>query len=264
MAIAPTNLRPSPIEADRPEPPRAKPPAPWRWMVAACLILAASGAVRVAQEHRFGIASRNASKAPFPLRELPKELGRWTMQGDELALDKETLQIAGSVDYIARNYANDTGVLLEALVVFGPAERVFPHDPTVCFPSFGFSPAEGARQHLIPTGSGTAVFDSLIYYKPAEEASRTEVFYSFWHDGRWSPAAAQTSKRFRHHPEMFKIQVQRLVGSSERRIATSDTEPLPIEDFLGQLVPEIERRIADAAPPTAAAAKDDPSTGPSS
>jgi len=222
-------------------------------MAAACLVLAASGAVRVTQEHRFGIAIQNASESPFLLRDLPKNLGEgeWVVRGDDQVLDKEIRQIAGAVDYVARTYINEkTGVLLEALVVFGSAENVFPHAPTVCFPSFGYSMAAGSRQYLMPTPGGTAVFDSLIYFKPAVEASRTEVFYSYWHDGRWSPFAAQTSKRFRHHPEMFKIQVQRLVGPIERR------DQSPIEDFLGKFVPEIDRRIAAAG--LAPAASDQP------
>jgi hypothetical protein len=208
----------------------------------ACLILAASGAVRVTQERRFGIAWDAATVAPFPLKELPGTMGdHWVIQGGEQPLDEETLQIAGSVDHVARTYADEkTGVALSVLVVFGPAERVFPHAPTVCFPSFGFKPAdgEGARRHSI----AGAAFDSYIYTR-RDGSDRTEVFFSYWHDGRWSPTAAATKKRFRHRPDMFKVQVQRLVGPNEQRGSTGD-ELSPIEDFLSYLVPEIEKRIA--------------------
>jgi Protein of unknown function (DUF3485) len=251
MAIATT-----PRTTEQPttaEPMPVAPPIPWRWMVAACLLLLGSGAVRVAQEYRFGVASQNASKAPFSLRDIPTTLGddstgKWVNEGGEKILDKETRQIANAVDYMDRVYVDErTGVRLEALVVFGSAEGVFPHSPTVCFPSFGYNVADGSRQHLIPTTSGTAVFASWIYVKPALPGSRTEVFYSFWHDGLWSPYAAQTSKRFRHHPEMFKVQVQRIVGPTERRTMDDANDELPpIEDFLQKLLPELEQRIMAA------------------
>lgn len=224
-------------------------------MVIACILLAGSGGVRVLAERQLDIAAENARVPLFPLRDLPRTLGPRgeyvNLQGEQ-ELDDKTLQVAGATDYMVREYVDErTGVSITVLVVFGPAELVFPHAPTVCFPAFGYSPDGPARQHLIPAADGGAPFESLTYAKRVAGATtdRVEVFYSYWHNGRWSPTAAETRKQFRHHPEIFKIQVQRRIGPMEGR-----GDDGPIEDLLGHLVPELERRIVEAKARAAGAA----------
>lgn len=223
-------------------------PSPWRWMGLACAIIAASGLVRLNQERLFADAARAAQEAPFTIRDLPRELneggkGRWIMQGEEGVLDEDTLQIAGCSDYMYRHYVDkSTGVVLTVLVAFGPANRVFPHSPVVCFPANGYKPRGRPSRRKIELGGPGAArgvdFSVHAYGKSGGGADELEeVFYSFWHDGRWDPEATQTKNRFHHRPAMFKVQVERSIGENEINARES-----PIEGFLAALIPEIERR----------------------
>lgn len=243
------NSDPSPGPAAAPAAYGRRPwPSPWPWMALALVLLAASGAVRVVQEHRFEVAADATVAPPYPLKDLPEVLGSWQMVGDERVLDEQTLTVAGCTDYIAREYADHrTGVSVTVLVAFGPAERVFPHDPTVCFPAFGFTKHIGPRSRKVqidgPSGHPRLIpFDALVYTKGSPgSAEFIEVYYSFRHDDQWSPSAEQTRKQFRHHPSMFKVQVERPIPSSEANMTDS-----PIEELVAELVAELERRLADA------------------
>lgn len=243
--IASTSQTPeTKTESSRPAPA----PAPWVWMVGACLLLAGSGGVRLWQEWRYQAAFENAKTPPFPLRSLPTEVGKWSNRTGEGVIDKDTLTIAGSSDYMARRYTNDnTGVSLDVLVVFGPAEKVFGHSATVCFPAIGFKAVEQDPMRLIPLSSAPegsagpkAQFRSMVFSKPKGDGSdeRIECFWSFWHDGVWSPDATRTRKLFRHHPDMFKVQVQRQVLPGENR-----TDDNLTEDFLKAFLPILQERI---------------------
>ncbi len=224
-----------------------KRPSLWTWAILAASLLAIGGGVRAWQDQRFEAAVLDAKNPPYPMSDLPETVGPWRMVGDEGQLDDRTIQIAGCSDYITRTYIDErTGVSLSVLVAFGPAERVFPHSPLACFPAVGFALDSKGKRHQIPTGRAqgleSAEFRSLIYAKQQPGlVERVEVYYSFRHAGQWSPDAAGTQKRFRHDPAMFKVQVQRLVALNEERGGPDH----PTEEFLAELVPEIERRLAD-------------------
>ena len=227
-------------------------PTLWIWMVVACTLLASSGFIRVAQERRFDAAIQDAEAPPFSLRELPRilgEKGQWQMKGDEQKLPEETLQIAGCSDYIARTYINkQTGVTLSVLVAFGPAERVFGHSPTVCFPAFGYQLKRGPKRRNLsianPDGTRLVPSDALVYSKANGGSDElVEVYYSFRHAGRWSPDAESTRKQFRHLPAMFKVQVERPIFPNEAGSVGG-----PAEGFITALVGEVEQRIDNAAP----------------
>ena len=229
-------------------------PSPWPWMALACLALGASGALRVSQEQRFADAARSVEVPPFAMRALPERIGPWQML-EEQVLSEDTLQVAGCSDYMARTYVDDrTGVALSVLVAFGPAERVFGHAPTVCFPAFGYAKAAGPRRQVVrcsaPEGGDRArevPFDALVYTKPdGGTDALIEVYYSFRHADRWAPDAAATRKQFRHRPAMFKVQAERPVNPGEAEAGDG-----PIEEFLADLVPAIERRLAEAEGPGA-------------
>lgn len=220
-------------------------PSPWLWMVLGCLIVALSGLARINKERLEANAVRAAEVTPFPIRDLPRELGEnWEMVGDELELDRQTLQIAGCSDYFFREYVDKrTRVSLTVLVSFGPAVRVFPHSPLVCFPASGFEKRGGPWMKTIPLGDseedGSAAFSSLVYTRPGGGVEELkEVYYSFWHAGQWNPEARQQD--FYRRPGMFKVQVERLVTADEANDRSS-----PAEDFLAALVPVINRQIEE-------------------
>lgn len=220
----------------------------WAWTALTCALLGTSGGVRAWQDHRFSSAKEKIEAAPFPLRELPRTFGDWHVQdGAEKNLDPEIARVAGCTDNLIRSYTNaTTGVSLTVLVLFGPAEAVFGHRPEICYPAAGYrmvsepSPTEVAIDSL-----PTAVFRSEAFARERESRlGREEVHYSFRHGERWSPDVAQFWKDFRHHPSMFKIQVQRAVSAGEQLEVDN-----PSEQFLKMFVPEVELRLAQARSP---------------
>jgi hypothetical protein len=221
-------------------------------MIVGCVLVAASGVVRLRQEQLFADASLSVKQSPFPLRSLPTVLGgHWEMIQEE-ELEAETQQIAGCSDYMYRFYANThTGVTLKVLVAFGPATQVFPHSPAVCFPSQGFQAAGSGRRVNVPVktpdeaesagpeASTLIPFRAMTFSRP--EAGREEYiesYYSFWHDGHWDPDAKDTKRKFQHRPAMFKVQVDRTISPRERQTTQSASE-----EFVAALIAELNHRI---------------------
>jgi hypothetical protein len=179
------------------------------------------------------------------LKDLPQALGPWrTQDGSEIKLDPEVAQIAGSSDNVIRTYTNaTTGQSLSVLILFGPAQFVYAHRPEICYPAAGYGPVGETLTCAVANGSGPpAEFFSQVYARPQDpQRTRQEVCFSFRHGDRWTANPEHFWKEFRHHPSMFKVQVQRIVTPSEPRGGAS-----PTEQFLTLLLPEIERRIAEA------------------
>lgn len=235
-------------QLDQPVPVARRPlgPSPWIWMIVGCVLVAASGLVRVRQEQLFADASLSVKESPFPLRDLPTSLGgHWEMIQEE-ELEAETQQIAGCSDYMYRFYANThTGVMLKVLVAFGPATQVFPHSPDICFPSQGYQATGKTRQVPVAVNSSesevspTVPFRAMTFSRPnAGREEYIESHFSYWHDGRWDPDAKDTKQKFQHRPAMFKVQVDRTISSSERDASQSASE-----EFVAALVTELNQRI---------------------
>lgn len=232
--------------------PKASGRAFWASAILACALLGASGSARRWQEDRFVSRAEVGKTATFPLKDLPKTLGDWTlMEGGERQLDPITLRVAGSSDHILRIYKDEqTGVTLTALVLYGRSDLVYGHTPDICYPSSGFNLVEPFEDHAIRFAEvgAPAMFRSALYSKSSGgSGGREEVYYAFRHDGRWLPDAAGQHKMFRRSPFMYKVQVQRRVGENERR-----DENNPTEQFIKALLPEIERRTASAVATPAA------------
>jgi hypothetical protein len=220
----------------------------WAWMTLACLLLGASGGVRAWQDLRFTAVENMQEAQPFPLKELPATLGdgEWRVQdGGEASLDPEVAQVAGCTDSLIRTYRNaTTGVSVTALILFGPGTKVVGHTPEICYPSAGYQMVEGASSRTIALDAPlpAAEFRSEVFARARDQRPwREEVYYAFRHGNRWTPDAYRQWKDFRHHPSMFKVQVQRPVAKDERRTVNN-----PTEQFLALLIPEIEGRIAQS------------------
>ncbi len=221
------------------------------WALVACVLLGASGVVRVNQERRHQSDHAYREACPFPLSELPAQLGEWHLiKGSDKPLDAMTMRITGGSDHLVRTYANDlTGVSVVVLVLFGPAEPVLPHVPAICYPSSGFVQGDydATRTIDFALGNGAdgkpilghALFQSASYMKPAgRNILREAVYHSFRLDGEWSPFIGSGRKFPRRNPGVFKIQVQRQVAEGEF-LGAGD----PIEQFLASLMAEIETKI---------------------
>jgi hypothetical protein len=224
--------------------------SPWVWMMVACVLLGASGGVRAWQDHRFATVQETVMVSPFPLKDLPQILGDWhAVEGSDASLDPRVARIAGSSDHLIRTYTHAaTGQSLTVLVLFGPAQVVYAHQPAVCYPSAGYRPIADTLTRSVANGSGPpAEFCSQVYARQKDQQQgRQEVFYSFLHGSRWSIDPGRFWKDFRHHPSLFKVQTQRLVTESESTTAEREQDN-PTEQFLALVVPEIERRVAQAS-----------------
>jgi hypothetical protein len=222
---------------------------PWVWMTLACMLLGASGGVRAWQDHRFATVQNDVVVSPFALKDLPPTLGDWRAQeGSDASLDPEIARIAGSADHLMRTYTNAAiGQSLTVFILFGPAQIVYAHQPAVCYPAVGYRPVAENLTRSVANGSGPpAQFYSQVYARPNDlQQGRQEVFFSFRHGIRWSPDPGRFWKDFRHHPAMYKVQTQRLVTESESSTARREQDN-PTEQFLALLLPEIERRAAQA------------------
>ena len=217
------------------------------YLVAAACLLATSGAVRAWQDHRLVVAARTATEAPVRLGDLPARVGAWKVVGSDITMDTKTIQIAGCSDYMTRMYVDDrTGVVVTALVAYGPAEKIVGHTPAVCYPAVGFERESGPEDRMIEADGRGVRLRSFVFVKPdALARERVHVYAGVRHAGRWTPDSSDSRKRFRHEPGMFRIQVQRRLGSGERPDPGN-----PIEQFSAALISELERRLAAGHPST--------------
>jgi hypothetical protein len=213
-------------------------------MMLSCALLGASGVVRAWQDSRFATVENGVEACPFPLTDLPRRLGdEWVLQeGGEANLDPEVAQVAGCKASLIRTYRNTTtGVSLTALILFGPATTVVTHTPEACYPAAGYRMVgDPTLRSVAPGKIPVAEFRSELYARERDHRRwRDEVYHAFRHGDRWTPDARSNWRKFRHHPSMFKVQVQRSVSESERRDLDN-----PTEQFLALLIPELETRIA--------------------
>jgi len=225
----------------------------WIWATVACLMLAAAGLTRTAQEQRHRQERNYVESCPFPLKALPAKLGVWRMkEGSDQTLDSRTMRISGATDHVIRAYVDElTGVTLTVLLLFGPAEPVLPHIPEICYPAFGYSSAQDTLyrklDYLAKDATGREVkreayFRSSVYEKSGGLSTRREeAYHSFRLEGTWSPDVAAGRKFPRRNPGVFKLQIQRSVVPGENREREN-----PIDQFLSLFIPEIERQIASA------------------
>jgi len=215
--------------------------SPVAYLVVITALLATSGLVRAWQDHQMSVAAKDAEETPVELNQLPNHFGTWKAVGDDMKMDKKTLEIAGCSDYVTRMYRDArTGVIVTALVAYGPAEKIVGHTPAVCYPAVGYERVSGPTDRSIKAGDASALLRSFVFVKPDTlAAERVNVYAGFRHAGHWTPDSSDSRKRFRHEPGMFKIQVQRWIGPGERCDPGN-----PTEQFAAALISELERELA--------------------
>jgi hypothetical protein len=253
MSVSPAPATRSPYaDAGRAPAPGAdasRPPArmPWARLVAVAAILAGSGGSRLWQERRVERSLMEGRVSPFPLADLPMDLGAW--KGRETTLDPRIVRGSGSTDIITRRYVDQgTGVGLDVVVLYGPTSDMFIHTPELCYPAAGYDPLPGTVERPIGGGgAGPVPFRSLAFTKGEGGLAETqEVYYSLWYDGRWTTQST-SPKASRRIPGMYKVQVCRRISTRERRDLDNPCEP-----FLASLVAEIESRMARGRPTSVA------------
>lgn len=217
------------------------------WSLATSGFCLAGGAWRVLRSAPIG-PNDLTSTPPFRLDTIPRALDGWKyVEASETQLDPMTTRITGSTDHMIRTYYDEmTGTAVSVLVLYGPAEPVLPHTPQACYPASGYRSLAGPSDHAIKLDDHrSATFRSGLFGKSGGRAViRQLVYHSYRLDGVWSPDVTDRSLP-RRWAGLFKVQVQRRVLDGER----TDGED-PIESFLRQLLPELEKMIAAAPPAT--------------
>jgi EpsI family protein len=240
-----TNLTtPPPVPTSSHAPPRPREAARFgaaARVAAACAILLASGGVRAWQARRIEGELRAGLKRPqFDLSQLPMALGPW--KGTVTALDAQIARAAGADQIVTRRYTNqDTGAVIDVIVLYGPAAGVYLHSPEICYPSAGYVLAAGPDARAVPLDGRAAPFRALVYSKGEGAAAELqEVYYSWWYNGHWTPEVGK-QKHFERIPGMFKVHLSRRTTPLEKRDVGN-----PCEALLGALLPEMERHMAAA------------------
>lgn len=214
------------------------------WAIICSTLLAGSAGFRALQSRHYQEENSYTVESPFALKNIPKQVGDWQLvEGSEGNLDPLTTRITGSTDHILANFHNEqTGCVLQVMLLFGPAEPVLPHTPEVCYPATGYKPTEPPVDRPVSSDDKPiGRFRSTIFAKSnGRDLVRETAYYAFRHDGEWVPWV-DTKNSPRKNPGIFKIQVARRLTPTENRFQDE-----PIEDFLAKMVPALEGMIATA------------------
>lgn len=218
----------------------------WVRLALACLILVASGGVRLWQSKRVDAALQIGRQSPFSLDQIPESLMSW--KGQPTEMDEQIVRATGSTDRLTRRYVDQrTGVSLDVIVLYGPTSDMFIHSPELCYPKAGFQAFGESQERAIPIGPGSVPFRSLAYLKgEGGQTEIQEIYYAWRYNGHWSTSVS-SPKDSERIPGMYKVQLARRISATESREFDN-----PIEAFLELLIPEIERRIGGERPTPAA------------
>ena len=150
------------------------------------------------------------SREPFPLKDLPLNLGVW--EGAAAQFDPTIARATGATDFLLRRYVNKaTGVAVDAIALYGPATDVVGHIPEKCYPAAGFAPMADPHDQVITAGAVRAPFRSLLYARgEGGQTDYQEVYYSWRFDNRWSPEVG-TWKQIERISGMYKLHLARRV-----------------------------------------------------
>ena len=199
---------------------------------------------------------------PIRLADLPLDVGNWTGQNTEL--DPIISRNSGATDQLYRRYRDKrTGVELEIVVLYGPAREMYAHDPQFCYPLAGYQPqgrstvrtiaipqaaegSSGESKAAVPTLA--APFTASVYARGG--TAETQEVYCGWRlrdEFAASPGMYKTVERL---GGMFKIQLARLIRPGEltgTQLPSGPADPgHPIEQFLGEFLPHLQRALERA------------------
>ena len=131
-----------------------------------------------------------------------------------------------------RTYTNEkTGENVVVMLLYGLAQLLSSHTPTVCYPAAGFKGVPPSRDVEIPIPESTAkaLFREEHFVKyAAGTASTSRSIIRSATPGEWRSDMQSRWKSFRYHPGMFKIQVQR------QETADSKANEKIVEEFSGE------------------------------
>jgi hypothetical protein len=197
----------------------------------ALLVLLASGVVHGLWTGRWGATGEPAAWAAR-LADVPRTIGDW--DGQDVAFDAKSLQVAEVTGYLARTYVHRrTGAAVEVVLVCGRPGPIAVHTPDVCLRGSGHRLVGEPQKY----GKAPAEFWTARFRKDGATPTDLRIFWA-WDVGDGWRASASPRLDFARHPALYKLYVVRLQTAAE--------EPLdrdPCTDFLPLLLPELERAL---------------------
>lgn len=118
----------------------------------------------------------------LPFASFPGQLGNWT--GTDIALDKDTLAVLGSGDFMERVYQSPSGNLpdVDLFLAYFASQRAGDtiHSPQHCLPGAGWNPEQ--KQLITLSLPGHAPFPANRYVISKAESRRLVLYWYWAHD----------------------------------------------------------------------------------
>lgn len=208
-----------------------------RFFVAAFLIVAASLFLR-ARTHGEIFPPRLA------LQSFPHQIGNWS--GDDITIDKDTLQVLGPGDFLLRVYTDPQQRLpyIDLFIAYFPSQSTNDtmHSPKNCLPGAGWAPVESRRMTLdVP---GHAPFP-VNRYLIAKGDSRQVVLYWYWAHDRgvaseyWAKYYLVTDAIRMNRSDGSLVRVTTPLLADE----TPDAAQQRLMPFVAQIIPKLQTYI---------------------
>lgn len=191
----------------------------------------------------YGHTKDEPRPARAPLSSLPLQLGAW--QGADYTIDKETLDILGAGEFLARSYGRSISEPpIELFIAYFPSQRAGDtiHSPSHCLPGAGWVPTQRTVVQL-PRGDGST-FPSNRYVV-SKAGDRQLVLY--WYQAHNRAVASEYWSKY--YLIADSIRMNRSDGALVRLVTamyrgeTPDAAQARIWSLGGELVPLLDTYI---------------------
>ena len=208
-----------------------------RFSVAAVLIVATAIFLR-ARSHGEVFPPR------LTLQSFPHEIAKWT--GNDITIDKDTLQVLGPGDFLLRIYSDPQQDLpyIDLFIAYFPSQSTNDtmHSPKNCLPGAGWAPIESTRITLEVPGH---VPFPVNRYLIAKGDSKQVVLYWYWAHDRgvaseyWAKyyLVADSIRMNRSDGSLVRVTTPLLPGESPE---AAQQRLLP---FVAEIVPKLQTYI---------------------
>ena len=174
------------------------------------------------------------------LANVPHDIGNWHSTDHE-SPSKRTLEEAGAVGNLSRDFTNDNGRAVSLFIVTGRLQDMFYHEPKRCYRAAGFEMQGEKERREIPIADGeTAEFFSGRFVKSEATGRQDQAVYWSWSsNGKWV-ATEEQKWVFRGQHALYKIYLIYAPDPSD----TADHNPAI--DFIPELIPALNKAFEKA------------------
>jgi len=241
MAIIPGGPGPQPATTLQQTQPTGSRSAGWVTLAAAVVLVAAVTMLQGLWTDRWGSRDVGAAlkrDAAILERVFPERFGDWEFE-KELQSDPKELERAGAVGHISRLYRNvRTKGRVSAFVVCATPHDASGHTPDRCYPGAGFEIGESEHRQAVPLADGRKAETFTGTFRKQGQTLR--VFWTYGVDGAWvAPQIARIE--LAGTDAVYKLYA--IIDETRIKGGQSTQE---CADFLGTLLPALDRAVAAA------------------